>query len=71
MTVLSAYGFPQRHMLEWMCSNGRGYTIQVTPSVWMRGGMFEVVDVFPSGSGEEPDLSINPVLEEGKEWTTR
>lgn len=61
MTILAVYGLPQRKMTDYMANNGRGFTIRVTPSVWMRTGMVEVVSEFPLGSANEPDNSINPV----------
>lgn len=68
MTILSAYGLPQRNMIEWMASNGRGFTIRVTPSVWMRSGMVEVIAEYPKGSLDEPDLSNNPVKKVSGGW---
>lgn len=53
MMLLSVYGIPQRESIDWMCSNGRGFTIRVTPSVWMRTGMVEVLSEYPFGSSEE------------------
>ena len=63
MTILAVYGLPEREMTAYMANNGRGFTIRVTPSVWMRSGMVEVVSEFPYGSADEPDNSINPVKE--------
>ena len=61
MTALAVFGLPQRKMTDYMANNGRGFTIRVTPSVWMRSGMVEVLSEFPLGSANEPDNSINPV----------
>lgn len=64
MTLLSVYGIsdsPDETGLRWMANNGRGFTIRVTPSIWMRTGMFEILSEYPLGSSDEPDLSINPV----------
>lgn len=47
MTLLAVYGLPQRNMLDWAAPFGQGYTIRITPSVWMRSGMIEVVGVYP------------------------
>jgi len=46
-TILATYGFPQRTVAEWDCVGGKGYCIQVTPTIWMREGMFEVIGLFP------------------------
>ena len=61
MTLLAVYGIPRRPMLDWMSNNARGFTIRVTPGIWMRSGMVEVLSEFPFGSNDEPDLSVNPV----------
>lgn len=63
MTILAVYGLPERQMTDYMANNGRGFTIRVTPSIWMRSGKVEVVSDFPVGSSAEPDNSINPVKE--------
>lgn len=47
MTLLAAYGLPEMPMHQWMTPNGCGFTIRVTPSVWMRGRKFEVIGEFP------------------------
>ncbi len=60
MTLLAVYGLPQTDRMNWMANNGMGFTIRVTPSVWMRTGMVEVVCEYPFGSAAEPDLSQNP-----------
>lgn len=63
MTLLSVYGISDEEGggLRWMANNGCGFTIRVTPSLWMRTGMVEVLSEYPRGSADEPDLSINPV----------
>ena len=66
MTILAVYGLPERKMTDYMANNGRGYTIRVTPSVWMRTGMVEVISDFPAGSSVEPDNSVNPVKNSDK-----
>lgn len=47
MTILSAYGIPEAPMNQWMMDAGYGYTIRVTPTVWMQGNKFEVIDTCP------------------------
>lgn len=66
MTILAVYGLPERKMTDYMANNGRGFTIRVTPSVWMRTGMVEVISDFPKGSSVEPDNSVNPVKNSDK-----
>lgn len=47
MTLLSAYGLPEAPMNQWMMDPGYGYTIRITPAVWMRGNKVEVIDTCP------------------------
>ena len=43
MALLAAYGLPECPMHEWMTENGGGYTLRITPSIWMRGFKAEVL----------------------------
>ena len=47
MLILSFFGLPEAPMHEWLCESGCGYTLLVTPSLWMRGRKVEVFDTFP------------------------
>ena len=53
--ILATYGLPQRQMHEWDCLNGKGYCIRITPTVWMRGGMFEVLGYCPFDKDDGSD----------------
>lgn len=55
MTLLAVYGLPRRNMLEWSAPFGEGYTIRITPSIWMRSGMVEVVGVYPQSPYERAE----------------
>ncbi len=48
MMLLAACGLPQRRMVEWTSENGMGYTILVTPSLYQKSGIVEVIDLVPS-----------------------
>ena len=43
MAILSVCGLPELPFNEWVCAPGRGYTLRITPSVWMRGYKAEVI----------------------------
>ncbi|MEG1887246.1 MAG: histidine phosphatase family protein [Oscillospiraceae bacterium] len=49
MTLLAACALPQRPLIEWACGNGRGYTIRITPSLYGRSGVVEIVGEIPPG----------------------
>ena len=47
MTLLSVAALPRMKMAEWACGNCRGYTISITPSLYQRSGILEVVAEIP------------------------
>lgn len=49
MSLLSAAGVPKRESTDYVVGNGRGFTIVMTPQMWMRDRCFEVFDVVPKG----------------------
>lgn len=49
MTLLSVAAVPRRRMAEWACGNGRGYTVRITPSLYQKSGILEVVAEIPEG----------------------
>lgn len=56
MTLLSQFAVPKDPEKRWLTENGRGYTVIMTPQMWMRDGGFEVFDIIPNGS-EPMDIS--------------
>ncbi len=44
MTFLAATGIPRQSTVQWATDAGRGYTVMVTPSLYQRSGIVEVVD---------------------------
>lgn len=55
--ILWAYGLPEREFYDWMCGNGRGYTLRVTPGIWTRIAKAEVTQVLPIGAPEDREES--------------
>lgn len=53
MLILSFFGLPEAPMHDWLCESGCGYTLLITPSLWMRGRKLEVYDTFPESIREE------------------
>ncbi len=60
MSLLSSMGLPRYPYNQWMCDYGRGYTILLTPQMWMRDRAFEIYDIVPLPLEEEEE----PPLEE-------
>jgi len=46
-TILAACGLPKAPPTDWLCDPGFGYTLRITPSLWMRGRVAEVIDMVP------------------------
>lgn len=59
--LLYGMGLPKRPVQQCMVGNGRGYTILLTPQMWMRDRAFEIYGVAPYGLQEK---DINRPLEE-------
>ena len=47
MMVMAAYAFPRADMSAWGTESGCGFTLRVTPSLWMREPMAEAIDYVP------------------------
>ncbi len=45
MTFLASCGLPRQSTVQWATDAGRGYTVSVTPSLYQRSGVVEIVDV--------------------------
>ena len=66
MTILSAYGLPRAGFYDWITENGCGYSIRITPGLWMRSMVAEVYAKLPAGELSEPDdgkIVLNPARE--------
>ncbi len=70
MTLLSAYGLPKAPFYDWMCEPGCGYSLRITPSLWMRGMVAEVYETLPR-SGEEPAPMDHTVIDLAREAADR
>lgn len=52
MFILATYGYPRRPFYSWICGNGMGYELLITPSLWMSGKALEIVGKIPEGAPE-------------------
>lgn len=57
MSVLSAYGLPKHSFSEWFANPGCGYTVRITPGLWMRSRVMEVSAIVPAGYAEREEES--------------
>lgn len=48
MTILSAFGLPELAVHDWMTPSGCGYTLRITPQLWMAGKKVEVIEELPA-----------------------
>ena len=54
-TLLSVYGLPQAKPFDWVCDNGYGYSLRVTPMLWQRDKVAEVFDRIPKKRPSDDD----------------
>ena len=47
MSLLAAYGLPRAQAYEWMMDAGCGYSVRITPGLWMRSMVAEVYAQLP------------------------
>lgn len=53
MVLLAIYGLPEAKVTDWIVGNGCGYSVRVTPSLFMRDKRFEVYAKIPEQSIHE------------------
>ena len=70
MTLLSAYGLPKAPFYDWICEPGCGYSLRITPSLWMRGMVAEVYETLPR-SGDEPAPIDHSMIDLAREAADR
>lgn len=58
MSILSAYGLPRAKFYDWMTEPGTGYSLRITPGLWMRDMVVEVYDTIPPRSDEERECTV-------------
>ena len=55
MTLLSVYGLPQAKPFAWAMNDGCGFSLRVTPSLWMRDRVAEVYSKLPYKKNKDED----------------
>lgn len=46
-SILTAFGLPQAQPQDWLCDGGFGYSVRITPGLWMRQPVMEVFGRVP------------------------
>ena len=55
MLIMTAYGLPRLSMREWAADSGCGFTLRITPELWMREPVAEALCAIPwSPDGASP-----------------
>lgn len=49
---MAAYALPRIEMHSWAAAAGEGFTLRITPSLWMREPVAEFAGVIPQPAGE-------------------
>lgn len=47
MTIMSSFALPEASMHEWLTPCGCGYTLRLTPTLWMAGQKLEAIEEIP------------------------
>ena len=71
MSILAAFGLPRANFYDWMTANGHGYTLRVTPNLWMRGQVFEVIRMLPDPGETQQDSDQKLVIDLAREAADR
>lgn len=66
MSILHRYGLPKAEFLDWMVDNGCGYSVRITPGLWMRDKVFEVYDKLPLGANIELSGGLKNIIDHMK-----
>lgn len=67
MSILSTYGIPKANFYDWMAESGCGYSIRITPGLWMRSMVVEVYATIPATQQETGDHTVIDLAREAAE----
>nr|WP_317412309.1 histidine phosphatase family protein [uncultured Solibaculum sp.] len=71
MTLLATFGLPRANFYDWLVDSGCGYSVRITPNLWMRGQVVEVYDLLPSGIHQPGSDNQAIVLDIAREAANR
>lgn len=70
MTLLASFGIPKAKAFQWGSNNGCGYSIRITPGLWVRDHVFEVYDKVPESIYEADRNEANELSDVMKDVTS-
>ncbi len=71
MTLLATFGLPRANFYDWLVDSGCGYSVRITPNLWMRGQVVEVYDLLPLGIRQPGSDNQTIVLDIAREAANR
>ena len=67
MTLIAVYGLPKIDPFKLIVANGCGYSVRVTPGLWMRDKVFEICEKIPLGHNVEIEGKFKSMIDEQKD----
>lgn len=71
MAILAACGLPRAEFYDWMTDPGCGYSMRITPGLWMRSKVGEVFAKIPAGPESEREHKERIVVDLAREAADR
>ncbi|MCH3972649.1 MAG: histidine phosphatase family protein [Oscillospiraceae bacterium] len=72
MSILAAYGLPRAKFYDWMTEPGCGYSLRITPGLWMRSMVAEAYETIPAkGHDTQEEQTAHMVLDVAREAAER
>ncbi|MBE6721130.1 histidine phosphatase family protein [Caproicibacterium amylolyticum] len=72
MAILAAYGLPRAQFYDWMTQPGCGYSLRITPGLWMRSMVAEVYETIPPREEQtQQEQTERVVLDVAREAASR
>ena len=67
MFILGTYGYPKRPFYEWLCGNGMGYEVIITPQLWMSGKAIDIAQRIPEEPQDDNLAGLADILKDMQE----
>lgn len=67
MMLLSRYGLPKMNPFDLIVANGCGFSVRITPGLWMRDKVFEICERLPLGFKGELEGKFKEMIDHQKD----